>query len=114
MEIENISMFEGNLEGRISSHTSDEVPQVESFVPLDALVGNLTCVVNTEGQTDQSEADGCQQEEDHHHVKASVQCSHKLWENWTKTEKHTHYQPSELVSMSQDEDRACVSGTAVD
>lgn len=80
---------------RVPSHTSNEVPQVESFVPLDALVGNLACVVNAERQTDQSEANGHQQEEDHHHVKATVQCSHKLWENWTEMEKHTYYHPRE-------------------
>lgn len=63
------------------AYTSNDVPQVESFVSLDALVGNLACVVNTERETDQSEADGHQQEEDHHHVKSTVQCSYELWEN---------------------------------
>lgn len=52
--------------------TSNDVPQVDSFVPLDALVGNSTCVVDTERQTDQGEANGHKQEENHHHVKATV------------------------------------------
>lgn len=69
--------------GRLS-HTSNEVPQVESFVPFDALVGNLACVVNAERQADQRKAHSRQQEEDHHHVEATVHRLHKLWENWTK------------------------------
>lgn len=68
---------------KTKTHTSDEVPQVESFVPFHALVGNLACIVNTERQTDKCKAHGHQQEEDHHHVKATVQRPHKLREYWT-------------------------------
>lgn len=62
-------------------HTSDEVPQIESLVPFDALVWNLACVVNAERQTDQRKTHSHQQEQDHHHVEAPIQCPHKLWEN---------------------------------
>lgn len=79
--------FEGKRKDKVASHTSNEVPQVESFGPLDALVGNLACVVNAERQTDQREAHSHQQEEDHHHVEATVQRPHELRENWTVRQK---------------------------
>ena len=72
---------------KVGSHTSDEVPQVESFVPFDALVRDLACVVNAERQADKSEAHSHQQEEDHHHVKAAIQRPHELRENWTVRQK---------------------------
>lgn len=57
-------------------------------MPFDALVGNLAGIVNAERQTDQREAHSHQQEEDHHHVKATVQRAHELWENWTVRQRH--------------------------
>lgn len=63
------------------TNTSNEVPQVESLVALDALVGNLTGVVHGEGQTDHSKANSRQKEKNHHHVKATVQRLHQIWEN---------------------------------
>lgn len=67
--------------GKKLSRTSNDVPQVESLVTFDALVGNPACIVNAERQTDQREAHSNQQEKNHHHVKATIQCLHKLWEN---------------------------------
>lgn len=87
------------LRERVASHTSNEVPQVEPLVPFDALVGDLACVVNAEGQADKREAHGHQQEEDHHHVKAAVQRPHKLWENWTKKQRKNTYSTGWGVCM---------------
>lgn len=87
------------------SHTSDEVPQVESLVSFDALVRNLACVVDTERQTDHCKADGRQQEEDHHHMKATVQCPHQLWKNWTAGWKQRHTD-TEICQWGHDK---CVS-----
>lgn len=70
-------------------HTSDGVPQVEPLVSFDALVGNLACVVDAERQADESKAHSHQQKKNHHHVKASIQCLHKLWENWSQTHRQT-------------------------
>lgn len=53
-------------------HTCNDVPQVESFVAFDALVGNFACIVNRERQADQGKPYGRKQEEDHHHVKTTV------------------------------------------
>lgn len=69
---------------RVPLHTGNKVPQVESFVAFDALVRHLASVVNAEGQANQGETHGHQQEEDHHHVEATVKRSHKLGENWKK------------------------------
>lgn len=58
-------------------------------MPFDALVRDLACVVNAEGEADQREAHGHQQEEDHHHVEAAVQRPNKLRENWTDGQRST-------------------------
>lgn len=70
-------------ENNVRIRTGDDIPQVESLVTLDALVGDLACIVNAEGQTDQCKEYGRQQEEDHHHVKSAVQCAHQLWEDYS-------------------------------
>lgn len=94
------------LEGSL---TSNEVPQVETFVAFDALVGDLVSVVNAEGQADQRKAHSHQQEEDHHHVKATIQCPHKFRENWRWTSNR--FQPRELsLGMCGQQHTACLSG----
>lgn len=99
--------FWERVKPKVASHTSDEVPQVETFVPFHALVGNLACVVNAERQTDQREAHSHQQEQDHHHVEAAVQRPHKLWENWTdkkhRLKTHIISRLSWFVCVCQDE-----------
>lgn len=77
-----------------SSLTSNEVPKVETIVAFNALVGDLVSVVNAEGQANQSKAHSHQQEEDHHHVKTTIQRPHKFRENWRWT--CNHFQPPEL------------------
>lgn len=71
------------------SHTSNGVPQVETFVPFDALVWDFASVVNAERQTNQCKSHSHKQEEDNHHMKATIQCLDKLWENWTRRKKNT-------------------------
>lgn len=51
---------------------------------FDALVRHLASIVNAEGQANQGEAHGHHQEEDHHHMEATIERPHKLGENWIK------------------------------